>query len=54
VELLEWDWHEKEQASQPVQKEHRRLVVGCALVEDFPQGQPYALGVVGFATRKEG
>ncbi len=26
----------------------------CALVEDLPQEQPYALGVEGFATKKEG
>ena len=30
------------------------LVVGCALVEDLPQEQPYALGVEGFATKEEG
>jgi len=30
------------------------LVVGYALAEDFPQEQPYALGVEGFATKKEG
>jgi len=30
------------------------LVVGYALVEDLPQEQPYALGVEGFATKKEG
>jgi len=29
-------------------------VVDCALVEDLPQEQPYALGVEGFATKKEG
>jgi len=30
------------------------LVVGCALLEDLPQEQPYALGEEGFATKKEG
>ena len=30
------------------------LVVGYALAEDLPQEQPYALGVEGFATKKEG
>jgi len=54
VELLEWDWREKEQASQPVRKERRRLVAGYALVEDSPQWQPYALGVEGFAMKEEG
>ena len=29
-------------------------MVDCALVEDLPQEQPYALGVEGFATKKEG
>jgi len=29
-------------------------VVDCALVEDLPQEQPYALGVEGFATKKGG
>ena len=29
-------------------------MVDCALVEDLPQEQPYALGMEGFATRKEG
>jgi len=42
------------QASQPGEKEHQGLVVDCALVEDLPQEQPYALGVEGFATKKEG
>jgi len=30
------------------------IVVGCALVEDLPQEQPYALGVEGFAMKEEG
>ena len=29
-------------------------MVDCALVENLPQEQPYALGVEGFATKKEG
>jgi len=29
-------------------------VVDCALVEDLPQEQPYALGVEGFATKEDG
>ena len=52
--LLEGGWHEKERAFQPEQKEHWRLAVGCVLMEDLPQGQPYALEVVGFAMRKKG
>ena len=29
-------------------------MVDCALVEDLPQGQLYALGVEGFAMKEEG
>jgi len=54
AELPERDWREKLQASHPGKKERQMLVVGYALVEDLPQEQPYALGVEGFATKKEG
>jgi len=54
VESPGWGWHEKEQASQPVQREHQRLEMGWVSMEDLSQGQAYWFWVEGFAMKKEG